>query len=115
MVHHISYHFLALKVAYSHTPLTSGGECLPSRCNQGLSPNGGGDAPRQEDSPEEAARSILKGGIIPVYRRSLQESERERGWERELKERVRERLYSNRLQNLGAQAGSPCPITQFWW
>ena len=53
-MHHISYHFLALKVAYSHTPLTSGGECLPSRCNQGLPPNGGGDAPRQEDSPEEA-------------------------------------------------------------
>ncbi len=37
------------------------------------------------------ARSTLKGGIIPVYRRSLQDSERERGWERELKERVRER------------------------
>ncbi len=29
MVHHIPYNFLTLKVAYSHTPLTSG-ERLPS-------------------------------------------------------------------------------------
>ena len=53
IVHHISYKFLTLKVAHSHTPLTPG-ECLPSRCNQGLPPKGGGDAPQHEDSPEEA-------------------------------------------------------------
>jgi hypothetical protein len=41
--------------------------------------------------PKRPARSILKGGVIPVDRRSLQDREREREWERELEERVRER------------------------
>jgi hypothetical protein len=41
--------------------------------------------------PKRPARSISKGGVIPVDCRSLQDREREREWERELEERVRER------------------------
>ena len=81
--------FLALKVAYSQTLLQQAYRHDAIRASLQK------EAVMRRDRrivPKRPARSILKGGVIPVDRRSLQDREREREWEREIEERVRERV-----------------------